>query len=75
MIVFLIILAVLAVIITAILSVSATFTIIYNGDWSTKVKILWIEKDVKLSKILSFILLPEKSADEVKSKRKNKKKN
>ena len=74
MIVFFIILAVLEVIITAILSVSATFTVIYNGDWSTKVKILWIEKDVKLSKILSFILLPEKSADEVKSKRKNKKK-
>ena len=34
MIVFLIILAVFAVIIAAILSVSATFTVVYDGNWS-----------------------------------------
>ncbi|MDE6124632.1 MAG: hypothetical protein K2G22_05310 [Eubacterium sp.] len=72
MIVFLIILAVFAVIIAAILSVSATFTVIYDGNWSTRVKVLWIEKDIILTKILSFILFPEKSADDVKKKRKNK---
>ncbi|MDE6385062.1 MAG: hypothetical protein K2L36_02820, partial [Eubacterium sp.] len=74
MIVFLIILAVFAVIIAAILSVSATFTVVYDGNWSTRVKVLWIEKDIVLTKILSFILFPEKSADDVKKKRKNKEK-
>lgn len=70
MIVFLIILAVFAVIIAAILSVSATFTVVYDGNWSTRVKVLWIEKDIVLTKILSFILFPEKSADDVKKKKK-----
>ena len=74
MIVFLIILAVFAVIIAAILSVSATFTVVYDGNWSTRVKVLWIEKDIVLTKILSFILFPEKSADDVKKKIKNKEK-
>ncbi len=68
MIAFLIILAVITVLIVSVLSVSATFTVIYDGDWCTTVKILWIEKEIELTKILSFILLPEKKAEEVKKK-------
>lgn len=73
MIVFLIILAVLVLLITAVLSVSATFTIIYDGDWSTRVKVLWIDKDIELTKILSFILFPEKKAEEIREKEEEKK--
>lgn len=69
MIAFLIILAVIIVLVASVLSVSATFTVIYNGDWCTTVKILWIEKEIELTKILSFILLPEKKADEVRKKK------
>ena len=72
MIAILIILAVITVLIVSVLSVSATFTVIYDGDWCTTVKILWIEKEIELTKILSFILLPEKKAEEVKKKKGNK---
>ncbi len=70
---FLIILAVFAVIIIAILSLSATFTIVYDKTWQTKISILFFEKDIVLSKILSFILFPEKKAKEVSDKDKKKK--
>lgn len=73
MIVFFIILAVFILLITAVLSVSATFTIIYDGDWSTKVKVLWIDTDIELTKILSFILFPEKKAEEIREKEEEKK--
>ena len=43
--VFLIIVAVLAVIIIAILSLSATVTLVYDKGWHTKIQILFIEKD------------------------------
>ena len=62
--VFLIIVAVLAVIIIAILSLSATVTLVYDKGWHTKIQILFIEKDIVLSKILSFVLFPEKKAEE-----------
>ena len=71
--VFLIILAVLAVIIAVILSLSAEFTIIFENGWSTKIRVLFIEKDIELSKILSFILFPDKSAEEVKAEKEDKK--
>lgn len=71
--VFLIILAVLAVIIIAVLSLSATFTIVYDKGWQTKISVLFIEKDIVLSKILSFVLFPEKKAKEVSDKDKKKK--
>ena len=58
--VFLIIVAVLAVIIIAILSLSASVTLVYDKGWHTKIQILFIEKDIVLSKILSFVLFPEK---------------
>ena len=66
--VFLIIVAVLAVIIIAILSLSATVTLVYDKGWHTKIQILFIEKDIVLSKILSFVLFPEKKAEEEKRK-------
>lgn len=76
---FLIILAVLAVILIAVLSLSATVTLVYDKGWHTKVQVLFIEKDIELSKILSFILFPEKKAQQVsesgKEKRANKKNN
>ncbi len=74
--VFLIIVAVLAVIIALILSLSCTVTLVYDKGWQTKVKILFIEKDVVLSKILSFVLFPERRAKDVavESKKKKRKK-
>ena len=72
--VFLIIVAVLAVIIIAVLSLSATITLVYDKGWHTKVQILFIEKDIVLSKILSFILFPEKKAEQVAKESDEKKK-
>lgn len=70
---FLIILAVLAVIIIAILSLSATVTLVYDKGWHTKVQVLFIEKDIVLSEILSFILFPEKKAQQAADANKEKK--
>lgn len=71
----LIVIAVLVVIIAVVLSVSATFTITYTDKWKTTISILWIEKDIELTKILNFILFPQKAANEAKSaKGKEKKK-
>ncbi len=70
---FLIVIAVIAVIIIVILSLSATLTVIYDKGWKTKVQVLFIEKDIALSKILSFILFPEKKAQDVSEKKKKKK--
>lgn len=65
--VFLIILAVLVVLTVLLLSLSAEFTIIFDNGWTTRIKILFIEKDIELSKILNFILFPEKAAADVKA--------
>ena len=51
--VFLIILAVLIIIVAAVLSLSATVTLVYDKGWHTRIKVLFIEKDIVLSKILS----------------------
>ncbi len=74
MITFLIVVAVLAVLFTFILSVSATFTIVYDEKWSTRIKVLWIEKEIVLTKILSGILFPDKAAADYKEKKGQKKK-
>lgn len=71
--VFLIVVAVIVAIFALIFSLSATITVIYDNKWTTKVKVLWIEKDIELSKILSFILFPAESADKVKKNKKEKK--
>lgn len=71
--VFLIIIAVIAVLIIAVCSLSATVTIVYDKKWSTKLSVLFIEKDIELSKILSFLLFPEKKAKDVSEKKKSKK--
>ncbi|MGN0521785.1 MAG: hypothetical protein ACI4IQ_04010 [Eubacterium sp.] len=71
--VFLIIVAVLAVIIALILSLSATLTLVYDNGWHTKIKVLFIEKNIVLSEILSFILFPQKKAEEVIEENKIKK--
>lgn len=73
MITFLIIVAVLVVIIIAVLSLSATFTVVYDKKWTTTVSFLFIEKEISLSKILSFVLFPEKAANDAVKKEKKKK--
>lgn len=67
--VFLIVLAVIVVIFALICSISATFTIIYDKSWTTKIKVLWIEKDIKLTKILSFVLFPKENAERIKAEK------
>lgn len=71
--VFLIIVGVLVVLIALLMSLSATLTLIYDGGWHTSVQVLFIKKDIVLSQILSFILFPEKSAEQAKEKGKEKK--
>lgn len=71
--VFLIVVAVIALIIIAILSLSATFTVVYDKKWTTKVNFLFIEKEIELSKILSFLLFPEKAGKQAAEKEKKKK--
>lgn len=70
---FLIVIAVIAVIIIAIISLSATLTVVYDKGWKTKIKILFIEKDIVLSKILSFLIFPERKAKDISDKSKKKK--
>ena len=73
--IFLIIVGVLVVLIALLMSMSATLTLIYDGGWHTSVQVLFIKKDIVLSQILSFILFPEKSAEQAKKKGKEKKEN
>lgn len=70
-----IVIAVIVIIVAAILSVSATFTITYTDKWKTTISILWIEKDIELTKILNFILFPQNAANRVKSDKEKKNKN
>lgn len=71
--VFLIIVAVLIVLFAIILSISAEATIVYDGGWKTSVQVLFIKKDVELSKILNFVLFPEKAGKDAAEKQKEKK--
>lgn len=69
-----IIIAVIVILLAAVLSVSATFTITYTNKWQTKISILWIEKEIELTKILDFILFPKNKAEQVKAQKGKKKK-
>lgn len=69
----LIVIAVIVVIIALILSLSATVTVVYDNKWRTTVSVLWITKEVELSKILSFLLFPQESAKKVKEAKKSNK--
>lgn len=71
--VFLIILAVLVVLTLVILSLSVGIKVEYDGSWSTIVRIVFIEKEVELSKLLSFILFPEKAAQDAIDEKKEEK--
>lgn len=73
--VFLIILAVIVVLFAIIFSISAEFTIIFDKGWTTRIKVLFIEKDIELSKLLSFIIAPEKAAAQVAEERREEKEN
>lgn len=72
---FLIILAVIVLLFAIILSLSAEATVIYDNGWHTTVQVLFIKKDVELSKILNFVLFPDKAGKEAAKKQKEKKKN
>lgn len=72
-IVFLIVVAVIVVLIALLMSVKATLTLIYDNGWHTSVQVLFFEKDIVLSEILSFVLFPEKKAQETKENIKKKK--
>lgn len=68
----LIVIAVIVVVIALILSLSATVTVVYDNKWRTTISVLWINKDVELSKILTFLLFPQESAQKVKDEAKKK---
>lgn len=68
----LIVIAVIVLVIVLILSLSATVTVVYDNKWRTTISVLWINKDIELSKILSFILFPQESAKKVKDEAKKK---
>ncbi len=68
--VLLIILAVLVVLFLIISSVKAELTVIFDNGWTTKVKVLFIEKDVKLTQLLSFLISPDKAGKEAAEKSK-----
>lgn len=72
---FLIIVAVLVVLFALILSISAELTLIYDGGWQTRVQVLFIKKDIELSKLLNFVLFPDKAGKEAAEKQKEKKEN
>ena len=72
---FLIILAVIVLLFAIILSLSAEAIVIYDNGWHTTVQVLFIKKDVELSKILNFVLFPDKAGKEAAEKQKEKKKN
>lgn len=65
----LIVIAVIVIIIALILSVSATFTVTYTDKWKTTISVLWIEKDIELTKILDFILFPQNKANQIKAQK------
>lgn len=71
---FLIILAVIVLIFAIILSLSAEATVIYDNGWHTTVQVLFIKKDIELSKILNFVLFPDKAGKEAAEKQKERKK-
>lgn len=71
--IFLIILAVLVLLFLIILSLSVKLTVKFDEGWSTKVKIVFIEKDVELSKILSLVLFPDKAGEQAAEERAEKK--
>ncbi|WP_308618957.1 hypothetical protein [uncultured Eubacterium sp.] len=72
--VFLIILAVLVLLFAFILSLSAELTVVYDNGWHTSVQVLFIKKDIELSKILNFVLFPDKAGKQAAEKKKEKKK-
>lgn len=72
--VFLIVLAVLFVLTVLILSISAEFTIIFDNGWTTRIRVLFIEKDIELTKLLSFLVAPDKAGKEAAERSKSKKK-
>lgn len=71
--VFLIILGIIVLLTVLILSISAEFTIIFDNGWTTKIRVLFIEKDIELTKLLSFIISPEKAGKDAAEKSKEKK--
>ncbi len=72
--VFLIILAVIVVLFILLLCLNAEFTVIFDNGWTTKIRVLFIEKDIELSKLLSFLVSPDKAGKDAAESSKEKKK-
>lgn len=70
-----IVLAVLVLLIAAILAVRVTFIVSYNKKWITKIRILFIEKEIDLTQMLRGILFPNKEAEEEKEEQEKKTEN
>lgn len=70
---FLIVMAVIVAVFAFILSIRTTFFITYDNGWSTRIKVLFFEKDIKLSELLNFVLFPKETAEVVAENKKSKK--
>ncbi len=68
---FLIVMAVIVAVFAFILSIRATFFITYDNGWSTRIKVLFFEKDIKLSELLNFVLFPKETAEVAAENNKN----
>lgn len=73
---FLIVLAVLILLFAMILSLSVHINVVFDNGWHTIIQILFFEKEVELSKLINFVLFPEKAgkdkAQEIKKDKEEK---
>lgn len=68
-----IVLGAIILLIGAILAVRVTFIISYDQKWTTRIKILFIEKEINLTEITRGILFPAPAEEEVEKPEKKKK--
>lgn len=64
----LIVIAVIVVVIALILSLSATVTVVYDNKWRTTISVLWINKDIELSKSFHLSFFRRKAPKRLKRK-------
>lgn len=61
-----IVLGVVLLLITAILAIRVTFIVSYDRKWITKIRILFIEKEINVTQLLRGILFPNQVVEEKK---------
>lgn len=68
-----IVLGVLVLIVALLLAIRVTFIISYDQSWSTKIRILFIEKEINLTELIRGILFPNQVVEEkIEEKKKQK---